>query len=105
MNNESTEPSRWKMLEIDFTDEDRAAAERKRREYETVAEKLECEIARRENGAWVPGCGGTEVPFITRTGHRVLYCWQPSTGRHAYLNCDGDMIIPDSELSAYGLGA
>jgi hypothetical protein len=60
---------------------------------------------RRENGIWVPACGGTEEPFRTRTGRLVLYCWQPSAGRHAYLDCDDDVIISDEHLSAYGLGA
>jgi hypothetical protein len=98
-------PSRWKLLEIDLTDDERAAGERRRLASESVAAKLERERARRENGAWVPACNGTEVPFLTRTAHRVLYCWQPSTGRHAYLDCETDVIIADKELSAYGLGA
>jgi hypothetical protein len=48
-------------------------------------------------GKWVPACNGTEVPFITRNRFRLLYCWQPSTGRHAYLNCDTDIILTDEE--------
>jgi hypothetical protein len=98
-------PSRWKLLEIDLTDEARAADERRRQANESVASKLERERLHRENGPWVPACNGTEVPFSTRTGHRVLYCWQPSTGRHAYLDCDSDVFIADGDLSAYGLGA
>lgn len=51
----------------------------------------------RENGNWYPACGGTEVPFNTRTGRRLLYCWQPTTGRHAYLDLGTDMILSDEE--------
>lgn len=54
-------------------------------------------LAKKDQGPWVPACNGTEVPFITRTGLRLLYCWQPSSGRHAYLNCDTDMIMTDDE--------
>ena len=46
---------------------------------------------------WVPACGGTEVPFTTRTGKRLLYVWQPSTGNHAYLDLDTDIILSDDE--------
>jgi hypothetical protein len=97
-------PSCWKLLEIELTDEERAVAERRLHARKSVAAELERERMGRENGSWVPACGGTEVPFLTRTGHRVLYCWQPSTGRHAYLDCATDVIIPDAELPAYGLG-
>lgn len=56
-----------------------------------------------EQGNWIPACGGTEVPFFTRSGDRVLYCWQPRTGKHAYLDLGTDIIIPDENLAAYGL--
>ena len=46
---------------------------------------------------WFPACGGTEVPFHTRTGYRLLYVWQPSTGKHAYLNCETESILTDEE--------
>ena len=49
------------------------------------------------DGPWVPACNRTETPFMTRTGYRLLYCYQPSTGNHAYLNCDTDMILTDEE--------
>ena len=54
-------------------------------------------LAKKDNGPWVPACNGTEVPFISRSGIRLLYCWQPSAGRHAYLNCDTDIILSDEE--------
>lgn len=46
---------------------------------------------------WLPANGGTETPFTTRTGARLLYCWQPSTGKHAYLDCGTDIILTDDE--------
>jgi len=49
------------------------------------------------NDDWIPACQGQEKPFTTRTGKRLLYCWQPSTGSHAYLDLDSDMILTDKE--------
>lgn len=48
-------------------------------------------------GNWIPANGGTETPFQTRTGRKLLYCWQPSTGKHAYLDCQSDLILSDQE--------
>jgi hypothetical protein len=31
---------------------------------------------------------------------RLLYVWQPSTGNHAYLNLDNDMILSEKEEGA-----
>lgn len=57
-----------------------------------------------ENGQWVVGNGGTETPVTDRLGRRLLWCWQPSTGRHAYLDLGTDMILDDAD--AFGaLGA
>lgn len=50
-----------------------------------------------EQGDWVPASGGAETPFLTRTNRRLLYCWQPTTGRHAYLDLDTDLILSDEE--------
>jgi hypothetical protein len=50
---------------------------------------------------WVPASGGTETPFVARSGSRLLYCWQPSTGRHAYLNLENDMILSDDEAKMH----
>lgn len=50
-----------------------------------------------QQGAWVPASNQTETPFWTRAGRRLLYCWQPSTGRHAYLDCQTDLILSDEE--------
>ena len=57
--------------------------------------------AKAQNGNWYPACAGTEVPFVSRSGRRLLYCWQPSTGKHAYLDCDTDTILTDSEVANY----
>ena len=49
---------------------------------------------------WHPACGGTETPFMSRGGLRLLYVWQPSSGDHAYLNCDTDILLTDEEARA-----
>lgn len=70
----------------------------------TVAEILEEKKQKAERGNWFPANGGSEVPTTYRTGRRLLYCWQPSTGRHAYLDCDTDMILSDEDAAlAIGL--
>lgn len=51
----------------------------------------------KSQGNWFPANGGTEVPFLTRSRRRLLYVWQPSTGNHAYLDCDSDLILSDEE--------
>ena len=53
-----------------------------------------------KNDNWVPACGGTEVLFQTRSGRRLQYVWQPSTGQHAYLDVDSDIILSDEEAEA-----
>lgn len=50
-------------------------------------------------GAWVPACGGSEVPFWTRAGRRLLYCYQATTGRHAYIDMQTDLILSDEEAA------
>ena len=66
----------------------------------TLEEHFQEQDRRREQGNWVPACGGTETPFTTRTGFRLLYCWQPSSGRHAYINCATDIVLSDDEARA-----
>ena len=48
-----------------------------------------------DNDNWIPACGGTEEPFVSRSGKRLQYVWQPSTGQHAYLDLDSDTILSD----------
>lgn len=52
------------------------------------------------NGNWFPANNGTETPFTTRTGKRLLYVWQPATGKHAYLDLSTDIVLSDEEASA-----
>lgn len=52
-------------------------------------------------GAWVPGGGGSEEPFIARSGARLLYCYQPRSGRHAYLDMGTDLILTDAEAALH----
>ena len=46
---------------------------------------------------WVPANGGTETVFKSRSGIRMLYCFNPALGQHQYLNVDTDMIMTDDE--------
>jgi hypothetical protein len=52
---------------------------------------------------WIPACGGTEVPFNTRTGRRIQYLWNPATGQHAYIDCHTDIILSNEEAQ-FALG-
>lgn len=67
---------------------------------QSVAEILDERTRKAEQGIWIPACGGTETPFTSRLGIRLLYCYQPTTGRHAYLNMDTDFILSDEEARA-----
>lgn len=66
-----------------------------------IPEILKAAEEKKAQGNWYPANGGTEVPFMTRSGRTLLYVWQPSTGKHAYLDCGTDMIIPDDEVNNY----
>jgi hypothetical protein len=63
----------------------------------SLSRQIAIEEYRKSQGNWIPACGGTETEFKTRSGFRLLYVYQPSTGNHAYLNLDTDMILYDSE--------
>lgn len=69
----------------------------------TVAEVLKAREEKANNGPWFAASGGTEKPFLTRTGRRLQYMWQPSTGKHAYIDCDSDIFLTDDE-AAQALG-
>ena len=49
---------------------------------------------------WVPACGGAETPFTTRTGRRLLYMWNPTTGEHAYYDLQRDVFLTTDEAIA-----
>ena len=66
----------------------------------TLTEILDERASKAAQGNWTPACGGTEVPFFTRSGKRLLYMWQPSTGRHAYLDMGSDYFLTDEEAWA-----
>lgn len=53
-----------------------------------------------KRGRWVPACGGSEKPFLTRSGIKVLYVWHTGTGAHAYLDVGSDMIMTPAEVDA-----
>lgn len=46
---------------------------------------------------WVPAHNGTEEPFTSRSGKRLLYCYNPRQKRHAYLDLSSDIILTDDE--------
>lgn len=70
----------------------------------TLAERIMAASRAASQGPWYPANGGTETPFLTRSGRKLLYCWQPSTGRHAYLDCQADLLLSDEEAQlALGL--
>lgn len=50
-----------------------------------------------DQGNWYPANNGTEEPTQYRTGAVLLWCYQPSTGKHAYLNCQTDLILDFEE--------
>jgi len=50
---------------------------------------------------WVPACGGTETPFRARSGATLLYCFNPATRQHAYLNVNTDIILTREEANAH----
>lgn len=66
-----------------------------------VVEELRKIKEKKDQGVWLPANNGTEIPFFTRSGRRLLYCWQPSTGKHAYLDCDSDIFLSDQEAFNY----
>lgn len=63
----------------------------------TLVEQLNAADEKRKQGNWYPAANGTETAFKTRSGVTLLYCYQPSTGNHAYLNCETDLILSEEE--------
>ena len=49
---------------------------------------------------YVPACGGTEEPFLTRTGRELLYCYNPGLGCHAYVDCVTDFVLSQEDAQA-----
>ena len=69
----------------------------------TLAQIIVESEAKAAQGDWIPACNRTETPFLTKSGRTLLYCWQPSTGKHAYLDCGTDLILSD-EAAYLALG-
>jgi len=67
----------------------------------SLADRLAADRAKRENSPWIVAAGGKEEPFIARSGARLIYVWQPATGKHAYLNLGTDIILSDEEAEMH----
>ena len=65
----------------------------------TLVDLIREKAAWEQQGRWVPANGGTEVPFLSRSGVRLLYCYQPRSGKHAYLNVDTDIVLTSEEAN------
>ena len=55
------------------------------------------DFSNRFDNNWYPACGGTEEPFLARSGARLLYCYNPALQEHAYLNLNTDTILTQEE--------
>jgi len=62
-------------------------------------ERIFSEACKNMTDIWLPGSGGTETAFTSRSGVRMLYCYNPGQNRHAYLNIDTDIIMTQDEAS------
>jgi hypothetical protein len=51
----------------------------------------------------VPACGGAETPFTTRTGRRLLYMWNPTTGEHACYDLQRDAFLTTDDAAIAAL--
>lgn len=69
--------------------------------FESIPDYMKRLAEWNDDGDWVPASGGTETVFTARSGARLLYCYQPRTGNHAYLNCDTDTILTDEEAQQH----
>jgi hypothetical protein len=63
----------------------------------SLVARVEARHRDRSQGNWFPACNGTETPFLSRSGKRLLYVYQPSTGNHAYIDMGTDMVLTDEE--------
>jgi hypothetical protein len=89
------------LMDMDLNGENQRHIKRETVTLQTLIDIAEQErIKNITNDSWVPACGGTEVPFKSRSGKRLQYVWQPSTGQHAYLDVDSDIILSDEQAEA-----
>lgn len=72
---------------------------KKMKNYE-IEEKQDVynDAMKEKKDVWIPANGGTETITTYRNGLRLLYCYNPKLEKHAYVNVDTDMIIPDEEI-------
>ena len=71
---------------------------------DTILEKQKAEYnlaVTMKRDAWVPACGGTELPFRSRSGRSLHYMYNPQQKRHAYLDTATDVILTDQEADAF----
>jgi hypothetical protein len=66
----------------------------------SVKDMLDEKDKKANDGPWMVANSGTERPFISRSGKRLLYMWQPSTGKHAYYDMGADVFLTDEEAIA-----
>jgi len=52
---------------------------------------------RTKANAWVAASGGTETPFTTKNGRKILYCYNPAEDKHAYVDLDADIVLSDED--------
>ena len=55
-------------------------------------------LCRQRADVYIPACGGTETPFTSRSGKRLLYVFHPASGNHGYINVDTDMLLTADEV-------
>jgi hypothetical protein len=46
---------------------------------------------------WVAASGGTEEVFTSRSGRRLLYCFNPKLQQHAYIDVGQDIVLTNEE--------
>ena len=61
---------------------------------------LASDLAATADDDWVPACGGTELPFRSRSGRVLLYMWNRTSGTHAYYDVARDVFLTQDEASA-----
>jgi len=70
------------------------------RHYKPKSESQDFDKACEEKqDVWLPAHRGTEKEFTTRSGKRLLYCFNPALDQHAYLDVNEDRILGDQEVS------
>lgn len=73
----------------------------KSEDFGSVAGYLEARDSWKAQGEWVPASGGTEKPFVSRSGKRLHYVYQPRSGKHAYYDVDNDIVLTDEEAAMH----